>query len=491
LHHKLKQLSAAKLKEDAELEMAHKKALDLQEKFYNSTSVAERSAEALKWAQVHLDSLEKQNSGLIKLVRNATTANKDLVHKFNETVQNHTAVEASLKDLDMKLQRKTSEQEKAIKSLKTAKADLQRRAEVAEKQEKLEEEERVKDEAAMATMKKQVADEKLSKAVEQQKVFDKLANLVKNGQANYSRDSQKMTWMASTVRTLEKQEKLTETRASEAEKSRDEARKSAANATATLTRVESDVRQLRGAQPWLEAKLASVQDTANKADVKTASAIKQRDAAQAALRHLAKKMKSLETQYAGVVQVLGKDATQEETDMKIDAGVDEDEAAVKKTNDSVTVAEDEASVKKAIESATAAEAAAAAGKAGAAPVENAVPSMADVKAQAEQATSKISIPTVADESVDAREKEAKAEEEEAAAKVGEALALADSVDSSPPLPSRALPRTFSPKAVARDLTSAERDRLAMEHQDAMEADADSDSTAISIPTEGDWANQYT
>lgn len=243
-----------------------KDAVSLQGQLYNASRVAERSERALKWAQLHLQSLQRQNSGLLSMVRNETVLNHELALKLNASIQNRTALETQLQTLGSRLFHQNEKTHKALKMVEDAKLQADHKAAMAEKHE------REAESAAATAVDKERREERIVDALQQELQRAKLHSQIRDGdqveleerrqqaevsETSSAQTSSKLKEMSAAVHVLEKKTQMLKKHSEEASKANKDLEHSKRDLSKAMDRLKVENKQLRGASPWLDGKLQS------------------------------------------------------------------------------------------------------------------------------------------------------------------------------------------------------------------------------------------
>lgn len=311
LKKRLKQLSARMKDEEGELTSKQRTILNLQGELYNASRVAERSNKALQWAQLHLNSLQRQNSGLLAMVRNQTLDNRELFHRLNASMQNRTALEKELQMVGTRLVKQNEKTKQAQKLAEDTKAEADRQVAAAHKRE-LDAEK-----LAASTSEKEQDDERIIHQLREELQRAQLHSEVSAGEkaelewrrkdANTTKASAaKNKQMSAAVYVLEKKADMLRKRAEDEDTAKQAVEHTNRDLERSLERLKAENKQLRGSKPWLVGKLESDQKELDKANADRRKVTQERDALKAMLKTEEDKVNELEQSYADSIQVMGK-----------------------------------------------------------------------------------------------------------------------------------------------------------------------------------------
>lgn len=315
LHHQVRDLEGEVKTGFKRLAEERKQMKAIKLKLVNVSRSSGQHQRAMGWAQLHLASLQRQNSALFSLLKNASDTNHELEEKLELLNQENAKLQGQVKDASDKVHQKEAD-EKHLEEQKeealAAESQLEEQADAQQKRIESEEISAKAVESSIDPLRKKVNDtqESLTKesaSLEQWQAKDNtLTSLVKNAASNTSKLDKKLHKLTAVEAALKRKVQTLKKQADDEEEAReqvDEATKKVVNERA---RAEVEVKNLRGSGPVLEAQVASEEEKVQKAAVEEKKAFQERDAAQAQLAAVQRKISDLEKRYSSTVAVLGK-----------------------------------------------------------------------------------------------------------------------------------------------------------------------------------------
>eukprot|EP00929_Paragymnodinium_shiwhaense_P114294 TRINITY_DN82638_c0_g1_i1.p1 TRINITY_DN82638_c0_g1~~TRINITY_DN82638_c0_g1_i1.p1 ORF type:complete len:592 (+),score=243.93 TRINITY_DN82638_c0_g1_i1:38-1813(+) len=312
LKRRLRKLATQEMEEENLASARGKQISSLEGQLSNASRFVDRTERALKWAQLHLASMQKQNSGLVNLVRNESEWNKELLQKLKVNNQTETTLQKQLQTLGTRLVKQGDKTKRAFQEIK-AKAD-QRIVKLEKRDAELTKES--KDMAARETGERKIIsnlrDElkrsKLHNTVDdaQKAELQKLRRAVVEQEKDSKEEEAKLREMSAAVRVLERKTELLTKRSVDGDKARDELEHKNRDLVKALQRLKAENKQLRGSTPWLEAKLASEAKDLDKTKKDLHDSLQERDTLKAMVKNEQGKIMELENTYAESIEAMGR-----------------------------------------------------------------------------------------------------------------------------------------------------------------------------------------
>eukprot|EP00929_Paragymnodinium_shiwhaense_P051876 TRINITY_DN26039_c0_g1_i1.p1 TRINITY_DN26039_c0_g1~~TRINITY_DN26039_c0_g1_i1.p1 ORF type:complete len:543 (+),score=209.07 TRINITY_DN26039_c0_g1_i1:74-1702(+) len=315
LHHEVRELEGQVKGGLKKLADQRKFAKLIKLKLLNVTRSSGQHQRAMGWAQLHLASLQRQNTAMYSLLKNATATDKQLAGQLDELHKEGDKTQGEIKAATEKLREKVASEKHLEEEKEEALAATSQWEEKANAAEKRLESEEISAKAVFSQIdpiKKEVKDEDVAinqeaKSMKQwQQKGVALSKLLQQERFNTSRADKKLRQFTAAEGALKQKVEALKKDAESEDDARYKVEAATKKVLADKQRAEAEVKNLRGSGPALEAQVAAAEEKVQKEAVEEKKAFKERDQAKSELAVVQEQISQLEKRYTSTVAVLGK-----------------------------------------------------------------------------------------------------------------------------------------------------------------------------------------